>query len=164
MESSFTGKDLGMLLHSKLNRIQQYALVTTAANCILSCTNKYIGVQGKGFTSVLLSRLHPSPVLSSPVKNRLTHWRKSCERPQRLTGKLSTRCLGNLTAEFSLPERMEGEGKVVGMGWGGTAAVSSYLMRRYREDKVRFISASCSRTRANGHKLQQEKLTSSSPL
>lgn len=61
-------------------------------------------------------------------------------------------------------ERMEGEGKVVGMGWGGTAAVTSYLMRRYREDKVRLISASCSRTRANGHKLQQEKLTSSSPL
>lgn len=42
MESSFTGKDLGMLLHSKLNRIQQYALVTEAAKCILSCTNKYI--------------------------------------------------------------------------------------------------------------------------
>lgn len=42
MESSFTGKDLGMLLDSKLNRIQQYALVTKVGNCILSCTNKYI--------------------------------------------------------------------------------------------------------------------------
>lgn len=43
MESSFTGKDLGTLLHSKLNRIQQYALVTKAANCILSGSNEYIG-------------------------------------------------------------------------------------------------------------------------
>lgn len=58
-----------------------------------------------------------------------------------------------LRAEFSLPERMVAAGKVaVGIGWGGTGTVSSYLIKRYREDSVRLISASCSRTRANGHK------------
>lgn len=36
---------------------------------------------------------------------------------------------------------MEEEGKVVvGMGWGSTATVSGYLIRRYREDSQTHLS------------------------
>lgn len=64
-----------------------------------------------------------------------------------------------LRAEFSLPERE----------WWGREGGGEHGVRRhccclqlpnkkvYREDKVRLISSSCSRTRANGHMLQEEK-------
>lgn len=58
VESGFTRKD-NLLLDSKLNRIQQYALETKKANCILSCTNKHIARSSRqGF-------LHPCSMLKA---------------------------------------------------------------------------------------------------
>lgn len=112
-------------------------------------TSTLLGVLGKGFWSTLKATSKFNVEFSST---------KQTDTPVRGHGDEKGCGAQDVwetwRAKFNLSERTVWEGKAaVGMGCGGTATVSCCLLR-YREYKD---SASCSRTRTNGHKLQQEK-------
>lgn len=127
--------------------------LTKKAKCIQSCTNKYIARRSREVILHLWSKLKATSKFNVEFSST-----KQTDTPVR--GRGDGKGCGaqdvweTWRAKFNLSERTAWEGKAaVGMGCGGTATVSCCLLshREYKD------SASCSRTRTNGHKLQQEK-------
>lgn len=101
LESSLTGKMLGVLRDGKLTMKQQWTLVAKAANSILGCIQEehYQQAEGGGFPSLLSTQHSPntSGVLGPPVQDRREHTRGSLGQVTKLvkswrTWYLQTRC------------------------------------------------------------------------
>lgn len=57
LESSPVEKDVGVLVHEKLNRSQQYALATQKSNCILGCIKSRVASRAREVILPLCSAL-----------------------------------------------------------------------------------------------------------